>query len=344
MINNLGAMSNANSFFRKKNTIMTDISNYRMKSNYDNEEENDSCMNKNLINYLTTRNKDLMRKKKHIVDVGDKNEQFDKIIMTFSNDLRKSIFNDQYFKNKILNKENKKLLYNAYNNNINTNSNEYYFKNMNNSTYLNLNRSNKENIDINRNNISDLYDIDNIDIKDIKERYQFHSNKNMINKNLFKFNSSKINKKKNNNKNINKNNSYNGRLKSKLDLNQINTYIKKTNKKPTLNYIQNDFHCNSHRNYLLSNQDNYTPTNYLYKFQNNFQKDSTSLQEYLNYGEKPQNIHMNNTINYLSNNGNIDLYFKNKEKKSLNKNDNNNNKIMKTIIGNNSIGDLYTKA
>ena len=63
MINNLGAMSNANSFFRKKNTIMTDISNYRMKSNYDNEEENDSCMNKNLINYLTTRNKDLMKKK-----------------------------------------------------------------------------------------------------------------------------------------------------------------------------------------------------------------------------------------------------------------------------------------
>ena len=53
---------------------------------------------------------------------------------------------------------------------------------------------------------------------------------------------------------------------------------------------------------------------------------------------------MNNTINYISNNGNIDLYFKNKEKKSLNKNDNNNNKIMKTIIGNNSIGDLYIKA
>ena len=54
---------------------------------------------------------------------------------------------------------------------------------------------------------------------------------------------------------------------------------------------------------------------------------------------------MNNTINYLSNNGNIDLYFKNKEKKSLNKNDNNhNNKIMKTIIGNYSIGDLYIKA
>ena len=340
MINDRGSMSNANSFYRKKNTLMTDISNNRMISYYDNEEENGSYMNKNLINFLTTRNKDFMRRKKHIVDVGDKNEQFDKVIMTFSNDLRKSIFNNQYLKNKILNKENKKLLYNAYNNNINTNNNEYYFKNMNNSTYLNLNRSNKENRDININNISDLYDIDNIDLKDIKEQYQYHSNKNIINKNLFKFNT-----KKNINKNINKNNSYNGRLQSIPNLNQINTCIKKTNKKPTLNYIQNDFHCTSHKNNLINNQDNYAPTNYLYKFQNNFHKDSASIQEYLNYGEKLQNLPVNNTINYLSNNDNIDLYFKNKEKKSLNKNDNNNNnKIMKTIIGNYSIGDLYIKA
>ena len=345
VVNNGGGVTpNDNSFYRKKYMVMTDINNQKI-STYDNEEENDSYMSKNLIKYMTTRNKEFIRKKKDMIKNKNenKNEHFDKAIMTFSNnDVKRSIFENQYFKNRIKNKENKKLLYNAFNNNINTNANEYKFKNANNSAYFNIKRSNKENRETNR-NISDIFDFDNIDIE---EQYQCQSNKNIINKNLLKFNNSKINMKKNGiqnvNKNISKNNSYNGRLQSIQNISQINnqinnTTIKKTNKKPTLNYIKNDYHCDSCRYYLNNNDGNYTQANHLFKFQNHFQKDFASMQEYFNYNKKPQNIPMNNTINYISKNSDFNLYFKNKEKKKY-------NDKMKKIIGNNSIGDIYIKA
>ena len=335
-------MPNDNSLYRKKYMVMTDINNQK-KSTYDNEEENNSCMNKNLGKYMTTLNKEFIRQQKNMIKNKNenKNELFEKTIMTFSNDeIKRSIFENQYFKNKIKNKENKKLLHNAYNNNINTNDNEYNFLNMNNSAYFNIKKSNKENRDTNR-NLYDLFDIDNFDIE---EQYQCHSNRNIINKKPFKFNNSKINMKKNIiqniniDKNIRKNNSYIGRLVSIPNISQINNQInnnsKKTNKKHTLNYYKNDYHCDSCRHYLINNDENYIKKNNL----NHFQKDFTLMKEYFNSNKKPKkNIPMNNTINYISNKSDFDLCFKNKEK-------NNYNDKMRKIIGNNSIGEIYIKA
>ena len=339
--NGSNVMPNDNSFYRKKYMVMTDINNQK-KSTYDNEEENNSCMNKNLIKYMTTLNKEFIRQEKNMIKNKNenKNEIFDKAIMTFSNDrIKRSIFENQYFKNKIKNKE---ILCYAYNNNRKTNDNEYNFLNMNNSAYFNIKKSNKENKDTNK-NLYDLFDIDNIDIE---EQYQCHTNRNIINKKPFKFNNSKIIMKKNTiqniNKNIKKNNSYNGRLLSISNINQINNQInnnsKKTNKKHILNYIKNDYHCDSCRHYLINNDGNYIQTNNLLKFQNHFQKDFTSMKENFNNNKNSQkNIHMNNTINYISSKSDFDLCFKNKENNYY-------NDKMKKIIGNNSIGEIYIKA
>lgn len=324
IVNN-GGTSKENNAFIKKYMVMTDINNHKIThyNENDKDDQNDSCMNKNLIKYITTRNKEFARKKKEI----NKNMQYDRAIMTYSNnDLKKNIFNSYYIKNKIKNKNNNKdLLYNEYNN-YNINNNENIFKNMNNSANYNNNKRNNKKI-----NISDLFNIGDID-------EQSHSNKNIINNNLFKFNNSKLNMKKNNIKDTNKNNSYNGKTKLYPNLNQINKNLKKENKKDKLNYIKNDFHCDSYRSYLLNNEANNTYANNLFKFHNNILKDYTSMQEYFNYNTKPKNFAMNNTINYISNDSDIDIYFKKNDKNKLNKNK------MKNIIGNNSIGDIYIKA
>ena len=96
-------MPNDNSFYRKKYMVMTDINNQK-KSTYDNEEENNSSMNKNFGKYMTTLNKEFIRQQKNMIKNKNenKNDLFDKTIMTFSNDeIKRSIFENQYFKNKI---------------------------------------------------------------------------------------------------------------------------------------------------------------------------------------------------------------------------------------------------
>ncbi len=60
------------------------------------------------------------------------------------------------------------------------------------------------------------------------------------------------------------------------------------NKKNKLNYIKNDFHCDSYRTYLFKNEANNTYSNNLFKFHNNILKDYTSMQEYFNYNTKPK--------------------------------------------------------
>ena len=87
-------MPNDNSLYRKKYMVMTDINNQK-KSTYDNEEENNSCMNKNMDKYMTTLNKEFIRQQKNMIKNKNenKNELFEKTIMTFSNDeIKRSIF------------------------------------------------------------------------------------------------------------------------------------------------------------------------------------------------------------------------------------------------------------
>ena len=320
-ISNNGANSKDINLY--KNNTITDI-NTNNNSQYN--------MNNLFVKYMSTRNKDYYKESSDINN--NEGNQIDKVIMTYSNnDLRKKIIKYS-IKNK--NKEqiyNDDLLYNTYNNN-NTNNNENFYKHINNSAHFNIKKNNNKNNRTKNINISNLLKINKIED-------QSYSNINTNNNNLFHFNNS-INIKKKPKKNINKNHSYN--CKTKVNSNFTPNYntdnnIKKTNKNPKIKYTKNDYHCgNSFRTHLNNNEGSYLYGNKLYNYQTNLHRDYNSTQRFFNYNTKPKIFPMNNTINYISNKKDIDLYFDNDEKENFNKNK------LKNIIGDYSIGDLYLKA
>ena len=326
--NNKNTNNNGANFIYKNNTI-TDI-NTNNNSQYN--------MNNLLVKYKSTRNKDYYKESSDINNNEVNQIDKDKVIMTYSNnDIRKKIIKYS-IKNK--NKEqiyNDDLLYNTYDNNntnINTNNSENFYKHINNSEHFNIKNNNNKNNRTKNINISNLLKINKIDD-------QSYSNINTNNNNLFHFNNI-LNIKKKQKKNINKNYSYN--FKTKVNSNFTPNYntdnnIKKANKNQKIKYTKNDYHCgNSFRTHLINNEGSYLYGNNLYNYQNNLHRDYNSTQRFFNYNTKPKIFPMNNTINYISNKKDIDLYFDNDEKEHFNKNK------LKNIIGDYSIGDLYLKA
>ena len=206
--------SDENNLYEKNYLVMTDINNINNKT--------DSCMNKNIYNFLSTRNKNYSWEKKE----KNKNNKIDKNINTYSNnDFKKNIFLDYFTKNK---NNKKKFLYNE-NNNYNTSqnnneNNEIFFNNTNNN--LNMRQS--------------------------------LLNDNSINNSLIHTENNIFNIKKNKN-NINQNNSYNGRIKLITNPNKSNKtiYKKKNYNYGTFrtNFINNDNNKNNYGNNLFNLKD-----------------------------------------------------------------------------------------
>ena len=293
-------------------------------NNYNNFNYNNSCMNANLLKYISSKQKEHSRQKEEI----NKNNEIENIV-TYSNNnnLKKNIFNNYFNKNN-KNKHNKKeILYNDYDNY--NNNDECNIKTMNNSTQFQVQKT-STNKTI---NIKDLLDLNNTE-----------RNSNNFNNSLFKFNNNQLNIKKVPKKNINKNNSINNKIEINPDFIQIYNNLKKFQKKNSKpdenfknNYIYNSYKSNCIRGiekYALNNNNNN-----LLNFQNYSNREYITTQpSYYNSNLNQEKINeMNNTINYITNND-MESDFENKNKEIFNK------KNIKKILENNSIGDIYLKA
>ena len=300
-----------NNLYKSNFLIQTDINNTINNNiyNYD-----DSCMNKNLFQYIKTRKKDFSEQQKEIKKKQIKH--INKIINTYSStDLKKDIFSNYLINNKNNKKE---LLYNE-SNNYNINYNENILKNYNNSAYFNFNKSNINNKTENRNRT-------NLLTSNLDEKYLFQAR----------------NKKLNNNKNNpkfykDKNNSFNIKVQLNHNLTHTNNNIQYPINNPE-DCNKSQYYNNSYRAfYFDKNFGNFTFANDFLNYKN-FTKigHNCNLDSYF-FNKKSLKSPKNNTINYIKNNNNIELISENDD------NNINKNKI-KNIIGNHSIGDLYIKA
>ena len=278
--------------------------------------ENNSCINKNVLKHIPSKQKEFTRQKSGLNE--NKIDEIDKIIMTYSNNgnLKKNIINDYFSYSKNKNGFNKKdMLYNEYNN-FNTHNGKNN-KNISKSAHLSVQRtSTNRNIDIK----------DMINLNNDNEKQNFNGS-------LFQFNGSKLSTKNNSKKNTNKNNSFNDKLKVIPNCTKINN-IKKSSK-DNKNFSRNDTNPNSSRNTFILNNEFF-----LYDDKELLDKHKNFNETYqnFNFGLRPTNfIPMNNAINYLSNDSSEDFDLNNKEK-VINK------KKIRKILGKSSIGDIYLKA
>ena len=269
--------------------------------------ENNSCINKNVLKPIPSKQKEFTRQKSGLNE--NKIDEIDKIIMTYSNNgnLKKNIINDYFSYSKNKNGFNKKdMLYNEYNN-FNTHNGKNN-KNISKSAHLSVQRtSTNRNIDIK----------DMINLNNDNEKQNFNGS-------LFQFNGSKLST---------KNNSFNDKLKVIPNCTKINN-IKKSSK-DNKNFSRNDTNPNSSRNTFILNNEFF-----LYDDKELLDKHKNFNETYqnFNFGLRPTNfIPMNNAINYLSNDSSEDVDLNNKEK-VINK------KKIRKILGKSSIGDIYLKA
>jgi hypothetical protein len=272
-------------------------------------------MNKNLFKHIISKQKEYSKQKSGANE--DKTDEIDKIIMTYTNNdnLKKNIFNDYFSYSKNKNGFNKKdMLYNEYNKFNSHNGNNS--KNMSKSAHLNVQRTSTNK---------------NIDIKDLKSSNN-ENEKQTFNDNLFQFNGSKLSTKNNSKNNKNKNNSFNNKLKVIPNFTKI--YSIKKSCKDDKNFSKNDTIPNSSRRTFILNNEFFLSDKELLDQNKNYNE--TYQNFYFDLGPK-NNIPMNNTINYLSNDSNEDFDLNNNEK-VINK------KRIRKILGKSSIGDIYLKA
>ena len=292
---------------------LTDLNNMKNYLTIDNE--NNSCINKNLYKHITSKQKEYSRQKSELND--NKIDEIDKILMTYSNNgnLKKNILSDYFSYGKNKNEFNKKdMLYNEYNN-FNTHNGKNN-KNISKSAHLSIQRTST-----NR----------NIDIKDMINSNN-DNEKQTFNGSLFQFNGSKLSTKNNSKKDINKTNSINDKHKVIPNCTKINN-IKKTSK-DNKNFSKNDTNPNSSRSTFALNNEFFLYDKEMFDQHKNYNETYQNF----NFNLKPTNyIPMNNTINYLPNDGSEDFDLNNNEK-VINK-----QKIRK-ILGKSSIGDIYLKA
>ena len=313
MISNNGGNDNESKI---KYLLITDLNNM---NNMTSENENNSCMNKNLFKHLTTNQREYSRKKSGINE--NKIDEIEKLIMTYSNNnkLKKNIYINNFINSKNKLASNKKdMIYNEYNSFNSNKENDY--KNINNSAYYNVERTNiNKNIDI-----KDLLNINN----DSKTNFN-----NNFNQSLFQFNGSKLSTTNNSKKTVNKNNSFIGKIKAVQNYTQI-ANLKKSFKNNN-NLSKNDFISNSFRGTFFQNNENLLHDKDLFEQYKNYNETCKNL----NLSLRPTNlIPMNNTINYHSKNSSDIDFDLGKGEKIINK------KKVRKILRQNPIGDIYIKA
>ena len=301
-----------------KYLLITDLNNM---NNMTSENENNSCMNKNLFKHLTTNQREYSRKKSGINE--NKIDEIEKLIMTYSNNdnLKKNIYINNFINSKNKLASNKKdMIYNEYNSFNSNKENDY--KNINNSAYYNVERTNiNKNIDI-----KDLLNINN----DIEDKTNFNKN---FNQSLFQFNGSKLSTTNNSKKTVNKNNSFIGKIKAVQNYTQI-ANLKKSFKNNN-NLSKNDFISNSFRGTFFQNNENLLHDKDLFEQYKNYNETCKNF----NLSLRPTNlIPMNNTINYHSKNSSDIDFDLGKGEKIINK------KKVRKILRQNPIGDIYIKA
>ena len=310
IISNNGGNNNENKI---KCLGLTDLNN--MKNYLTIENENNSCMNKNLYKHITSKQKENSRQKSELNDI--KIDVIDKILMTYSNNgnLKQNIFSDYFSYGKNKNEFNKKdMLYNEYKN-FNTHNGKNN-KNISKSAHLSIQRTST-----NR----------NIDIKDMINSNN-DNEKQAFNGSLSQFNGSKLSTKNNSKKDINKTNSINDKHKIIPNCTKINN-IKKASK-DNKHFSKNDTNPNSSRSTFALNNEFFLYDKEMF----NQHKNYNETYQNVNFNLRPTNyIPMNNTINYLPNDSSEDLDLNNNEK-VINK------QKIKKILGKSSIGDIYLKA
>ena len=302
---------NINSFKEK------DLPSFDINNNIINE--NNSCMNTDLLKYIYSKKKEYSNKIKEL----NKNNEIEDIVIGYSNNdkLKNNIFNNYCNKNKYYKKE---ILYNDYGK-YNITSNGSNIKIIDNSNQFQVQKTNtNKNI-----NISDLLNINHTECNSFN-----------INDSLLKFNNEKLNNKKLQKKIINENKSFNGKIEINPNFIQKNNNLKKFQKKFSNDDTKNDYICNSYRENYIRDVENNSYNNNLLEIQNYSKVKYISTQpSYHNFNLNKEKIfQMNNTNNCITNNNDIKFDIDNKNKEISNK-----NKILK-IIGNNSIGDIYLKA